>query len=76
MRPHEALWHHAAVAPSVVIVDDHPGFRAQAAQLLEAAGYEVVASCPDGRSGLDAISRLRPDVVLLTWYCLTSTGSA
>lgn len=53
------------VAPTVVIVDDHAGFRAQAAQLLEAAGYEVVASCPDGRSALAAISQLHPDVVLL-----------
>ena len=48
-----------------MIVDDHAGFRAQAAQLLQAAGYEVVGSCPDGRSALAAISDLRPDVVLL-----------
>jgi two-component system nitrate/nitrite response regulator NarL len=53
------------VAPTVVIVDDHAGFRAEAAQLLKAAGYEVVASCPDGRSALAAISQLHPDVVLL-----------
>lgn len=53
------------MAPTVVIVDDHAGFRAQAAQLLKAAGYEVVASCPDGRSALAAISQLHPDVVLL-----------
>ena len=48
-----------------MIVDDHAGFRAQAAQLLQDAGYEVIGSCPDGRSALAAISRLRPDVVLL-----------
>jgi two-component system nitrate/nitrite response regulator NarL len=53
------------VAPTVIIVDDHAGFRAGAAQLLKAAGYEVVASCPDGRSALAAISQLHPDVVLL-----------
>lgn len=50
---------------TVVIVDDHAGFRAQVAHLLGAAGYEVIGSCPDGRSALAAISRLHPDVVLL-----------
>ncbi len=50
---------------TVVIVDDHAGFRAEVARLLVAAGYEVIASCPDGRSALAVISRMRPDVVLL-----------
>ena len=48
-----------------MIVDDHAAFRAQAAQLLEAAGYEVVGSCADGRSALATICERRPDVVLL-----------
>lgn len=53
------------MARTAVIVDDHAPFRAQAALLVEAAGYEVVASCGDGRSALAAISELRPDLVLL-----------
>lgn len=53
------------MARTVVIVDDHADFRAQATELLEAAGYEVVGSCPDGHSALNAIAALRPDVVLL-----------
>ncbi len=53
------------MARTVVIVDDHADFRAQATELLQAAGYEVVGSCPDGRSALEAITALRPDVVLL-----------
>ncbi len=53
------------MARTVVIVDDHADFRARATVLLEAAGYEVVGSCPDGRSALDVISAVRPDVVLL-----------
>jgi DNA-binding NarL/FixJ family response regulator len=53
------------MARTAVIVDDHAGFRAQATELLEAAGYDVVGSCPDGRSALGAIVALRPDVVLL-----------
>ena len=51
--------------PTAVIIDDHAGFRAQAAELLRTSGYEVVGSCPDGRSAVAAISALRPDVVLL-----------
>ncbi|WP_405145100.1 response regulator transcription factor [Sphaerisporangium sp. NBC_01403] len=53
------------MARTAVIVDDHADFRAQAAELLEAAGYEVVGSCPNGESALHAIAALRPDVVLL-----------
>lgn len=53
------------MARTIVIVDDHAGFRAQAAELLDGAGYDVVGTCPDGRSALAAIAELRPDVVLL-----------
>jgi len=53
------------VARTVLIVDDHDGFRAQAADMLQAAGYDVVGSCADGRSALAAISALGPEVVLL-----------
>jgi len=59
------LWDHQRVTRTVVIVDDHAEFRAQAIELLQVAGYEVVGSCHDGRSALDAISALRPDLVLL-----------
>ncbi|MGX6600964.1 response regulator [Micromonosporaceae bacterium Da 78-11] len=53
------------MAPTAVIVDDHAGFRAEAAGLLRAAGYQVVGSCPDARSGLATIAASRPDLVLL-----------
>lgn len=65
MRSTRSPWHDAAVKRTVVIIDDHAGFRSQVAQMLEAAGYEVLASCVDGCSGLVAMSALRPDVVLL-----------
>ena len=32
----------------VLIVDDHPSFRASARYLLEAEGYEVVGEAADG----------------------------
>ena len=50
---------------SVLIVDDHPSFRASARRLLEAAGYEVVGEAEDGVAALAAAGRLRPDIVLL-----------
>lgn len=51
--------------PRVLIVDDHATFRATARQLLEAEGYDVVGEAEDGASALEAVARLRPDVVLL-----------
>jgi DNA-binding NarL/FixJ family response regulator len=53
------------MAASVLIVDDHPGFRAAARQLLEVEGYEVVGEAADGMSAIDAVLTLRPDFVLL-----------
>jgi DNA-binding NarL/FixJ family response regulator len=51
--------------PTVLIVDDHPSFRASAHALLEAEGFEVVGEAEDGESAIEASDRLRPDVVLL-----------
>jgi DNA-binding NarL/FixJ family response regulator len=53
------------MATSILIVDDHPSFRASARMLLECEGYDVVGEAEDGQSALDAIRDLRPDVVLL-----------
>jgi CheY-like chemotaxis protein len=53
------------MATTVLIVDDHPSFRATARTLLESEGYEVVGEAEDGASALAAVDELRPDVVLL-----------
>ena len=50
---------------TVLIVDDHPSFRASARALLEAEGFEVVGEAEDGVHALRAASELHPDVVLL-----------
>lgn len=50
---------------SVLIVDDHSGFRAGARSLLEASGYEVVGEAEDAAGALDAARALQPDLVLL-----------
>jgi DNA-binding NarL/FixJ family response regulator len=53
------------VATTLLIVDDHPSFRANARELLEAEGFDVIGEAEDGESALAAIYELRPDVVLL-----------
>ncbi len=50
---------------SVLIVDDHPSFRASARALLEAEGFDVVGEAHDGEGAIDAVDELHPDVVLL-----------
>jgi DNA-binding NarL/FixJ family response regulator len=53
------------VAATVLIVDDHAGFRSFARALLEAEGYDVVGESTDGASALAAVRALAPEVVLL-----------
>jgi DNA-binding NarL/FixJ family response regulator len=53
---------------TILIVDDHPGFRASARRMLVAAGYEVVGEAPDGASALAATEELHPAVVLVDIY--------
>jgi DNA-binding NarL/FixJ family response regulator len=53
------------VSRSVLIVDDHPSFRASARRLLEGEGYEVVGEAADGPEALRVARQLRPDVILL-----------
>lgn len=50
---------------SVLIVDDHPSFRASARRMLEAGGYAVVGEAADGAAAIAAVEALDPDLVLL-----------
>ena len=50
---------------TILVVDDHPTFRATARALLEAEGFVVVGEAADGESALTEIGRLSPEVVLL-----------
>lgn len=53
------------MAVTVVIVDDHPSFRASARTLLELEGFEVVGEAADGAAGLVIAEELEPELVLL-----------
>lgn len=53
------------MALSVLIVDDHPSFRASARAILESDGFDVIGEAGDGASALLLMRELRPDVVLL-----------
>jgi DNA-binding NarL/FixJ family response regulator len=53
------------VSRTVLIVDDHPSFRASARAMLESAGYDVVGEAADGASALAALDELDPGLILL-----------
>ena len=50
---------------TLLLVDDHAAFRAQARVLLESAGFVVVGEAANGEEAVEAVTRLRPDIVLL-----------
>jgi DNA-binding NarL/FixJ family response regulator len=50
---------------TLLIVDDHTGFRRAARRLLDGPGYEVTGEASDAASALAAVAELHPDVVVL-----------
>jgi DNA-binding NarL/FixJ family response regulator len=58
----------------VLIVDDHPSFRASARAILESYGFEIVGEAADGASALAAISDFEPELVLLDIQLPDMTG--
>lgn len=49
----------------VVIIEDEGITQLQLRKMLRAVGAEVVASAADGRVGIEAVMRERPDIVLM-----------
>jgi CheY-like chemotaxis protein len=53
------------VAARILVVDDSPHFRAMAAELLAARGFELVEDAVDGEQALAAVARECPEGILL-----------
>jgi AmiR/NasT family two-component response regulator len=50
---------------SIVLADDEPITRMDLHELLESAGYKVVAEASDGFDAVEACRKFRPDLVLM-----------
>jgi CheY-like chemotaxis protein len=61
-------------ALKVLVVDDEPTMRRVTKSLLQANGVKNIFEANDGRSGLDSICRLNPDVVILDWSMPSPNG--
>jgi DNA-binding NarL/FixJ family response regulator len=51
--------------PSLLIVDDHDGFRSVVRDLLSSEGFDVTGDVSDGEAALAFVESQHPDVVLL-----------
>jgi DNA-binding NarL/FixJ family response regulator len=61
----------------VLVVDDHPMVRTALAETLsDEAGVTVVGECEDGSLVVEAVARLRPDVVLMDFSMPGMNGLA
>ena len=59
----------------VMVVDDHPIWRAGVARDLGERGFEMVATAADGATALRIIPAARPDVVLMDLHFATGEPS-
>ncbi|NNF59587.1 MAG: response regulator transcription factor [Rhodothermaceae bacterium] len=66
MRPSAAPFFGAGTPVRIVVVDDHPLFRAGLRTALSAdAQFEVIGEACDGDEALAVVRSLRPDILLL-----------
>lgn len=74
MRGSGAVRDDRGVAPRVLIVDDHAGFRALARELLASEGLDVVGEAHDRRSATARARDLCPEVVLVDVHLADDDG--
>src|SRR3954462_11317390 len=61
----------------VLVVDDHPMVRTTLSEVLsDEDGVTVVGECEDGSQVVEAVTRLRPDVVLMDYSMPVMNGLA
>lgn len=56
----------------ILIIDDDPDMVLAAQMILEAAGHEIVAAA-SGSEGLEAIKKVKPDLIILDVMMDTTT---
>ena len=64
------------VRQTVLIVDDHAGFRSWTRSFLESEGFLVLGETVDGASAVSAARDMRPDIVLLDVMLPDTSGFA
>jgi DNA-binding NarL/FixJ family response regulator len=65
--PMRQIWDPGApmeFRPRILLADDHAGILKNASILLE-SDFDVVGAVSDGRAAVDAVFKLRPDLVVL-----------
>jgi len=67
MQPVASQFSQQLEALKVLIVDDESTMRKVTKSLLQVIGVKTIYEACDGRSGLEAICRWAPDVVILDW---------
>lgn len=62
------------VRTTVLIVDDHAGFRSAARRLLESEGYIVAAEAPDAATAVAIARESEPELALVDIYLPDADG--
>ena len=74
MQPVASQFMQQLEALKVLIVDDESTMRKVTKSLLQVIGVNTIYEADDGRSGLEAICRWAPDVVILDWSMPSPNG--
>jgi two-component system, chemotaxis family, chemotaxis protein CheY len=74
MQPVASQYSEQLQALKVLVVDDEAAMRKVTRSLLQVIGVKTIYEACDGRSGLEAICRWAPDVVILDWSMPSPNG--
>ena len=75
MDPVASQFQKQLEALKVLVVDDEHTMRKVTRSLLQAIGVKNIHEANDGRSGLEAIGALAPDLVILDWEMPSPNGA-